>query len=499
MQKPTDAPEYISQAEWRALQTRMRIKRASIAVAAVGLGCVLGFFAIYGKRYALSRSQQALLDALDNASNCQVKTVVYSEQGKPLMTRDEIHNGSDWQINLWNGRVIFSHVNGTFTTYEPAEDIEFVQNSWYGSADYLKRIHYLLVAADPWKNGTRSFNELGQKGHLRRYVVRGADLRYLLDVDDRDRPVQITLERDGFNGWQRTEQSTVSYDTVPISDPKKRDTKVRDMTLADSTDAINSSQIAEIDLPDGALAIVKAVDAKPDGTVYFLVDGLTRDPEVTIRDSDGTPYGTIVQVVNPPNMDLAGAYYSVVGVPSDSRKPRWPLHISMILDPSKGERERYGCKIDQPTCQTLPEWLNYWEASDTPFFEDVEVADKLKGDYFSTLYRRQVEKGTPVVTWSPLDRSQGLRYELEAIDTYEASASPKVVEETSRFLGDAWFAVYRDLAAIEKQKSGRLKEDGKRALQMAEDQVQSGAYHGDNSQQIETAMDNEGLGYPVRL
>lgn len=487
----------MSYGEWTAMHKRLRYRR-TLTGFTIGLAIILAILVgVFHERFSLGRDHKALISAIDNLENYEVVTYALDRNGrKSGLLRDEIHEGRDWQLSLWGGKVVFSKIGSIFSTYEPGSNTLFRQGSWFGAADSLHRVRAALVGADPWQRGPSRFSELPRMGSVRRYLVLSDPERYEIEVDDQFRPLSVTLVRFTDDGWIPTEASHVSYEPRPRTYLGKPGMRTIDLTSTSPWDTLYTTVLTQLDLKKGFIMCVRRVEANPAGTVFIFADGLTPPTKISIMSSDGAHYLSTLMRVDPPDFDSADGYNVIMAARMDHTPVKWPLRLKIDVDDNVDKPlARFSETIDRPECDPIPFWFCGDSASDRPFFEYYRELDKLLGDYYSTVY---YSHGMRLNLDSPefkpggprnvADREKGLEFELASLDKYFQSAPNPNDAADAPYLAETWYAVYVDHREIDSQHMRLPKEEAIRALKLAADVVHRDDYRGPVSEKIAAAV-----------
>jgi hypothetical protein len=492
LQKPIDAPEYISQSEWH--HKRAKWRRRSTAFASACAVVILGIVGaqIFGERIALSRAENGILRALDNVGRYQVATFSLAPRGVKRPLRNEVHDGDDWQLSLWGGKVFFTKHGGDYTTFEPASNTEFLQASWFGSTDYVKRLRAALVVSDPWKNGPKFFREGADVNQRPIYQIQAGDVRYLVGVDDYGRVRHVDMQRFEDKIWRPFESSDFTYRKESIVDPRTSDTKVVDLTQPDARDALFSSALQTFSLTKNRIAFLRAVSVNRSGTVFLLLDGVRNSPNSTIISSDGATYATEMSPVVMSVDSHFAPYYAVYATRVDPKPAKWPLtfkvNVSSDIRTLKGSFE---IKIRGPNCTLVPEWFNSAQAADAPYFDCKRFVDKSLGDFYSRPHANQGGNAAQLAAQYSAyltARDRGMDFELASIDDYYHMNPPQDHETNPDFMAETWYAIYRDIREISKVARHPDKDQARRALQLADNAAHNDLYHGYNRLMIDAEL-----------
>jgi hypothetical protein len=497
LQKPTDAPEYVSHDEWLAKKARIRWRR-SVSGILIGFSIAAAILVgVFRERFTLARNEQALISSIDSLWLYQVHTIAIDRATKLMRPlREENHQGADFQISLWGGKILLTKNGGGYSTYESGSNLLFKQGSWYGSADCLHRVRSALVEADPWQKGQTRFSELPDVAGHRRYQVSFDDARYEVQVDDRSRPIWVTLFRFTDDGWAATEVSQVTYDNEPFVYPGRPGEQKMDLTGTDPWDHLFSEDVKQVDLGNGFVTRIRASAANPDGTVFLLADGLAAPATIKATSSDGSRYAASLVRINPPASETGGSYNAIMVARADSKPVHWPINLNIeIFNPNNHKLGNLKTTAPGPDCDPIPYWFCSAAASDQPFFDYYCRENKLLGDYYSTLYYKNGKPQTVAgpefngaYKWTSADRRKGLEYELASLDSYFQGPPAFNNPADDSYLGEAWFFVYLDRSAVERTRLGLPNDDALRALRLAQQAMHRNDYRGPVATKIAAAM-----------
>jgi len=458
-------------------------------------------FLIFGQRTLLLREQRALLNAFDKLPDYDVDTVAISPGGKTAPLRTEVHQGSNWQLSLWGGKVVFTKIGETYTTFESAANVEYRQNSWSGSTDYLKRLVSAIVESDPWQHGQRLLRRLPDVGDHERYLLNRGPARYTVEVDRNLRPISVALDRLGEAGWAPSEFSEFHYGDEDVEDPRKADTKTTDLTQPYVRDDLYATDLQTINIAPGRAAVLRAAVANDSGTVFFLVEGLPDWPVATVTASDNAVYNAIPIKLQPNDDGRFDPFYVVIAERIAPSQLKWPVHFVLSLTSKDlSFKSHFTSLVTGPGCGLIPDWFNWSQAGDLKYFDYMRLSDKLRGDYYShhDRYRGEIvpyltaRRRKSEVPTEP-EREKGLAYELAAIADFYHYSLPQTVTPDDDFLAEAWFAIYQDLVVVGDKAGPNGEQRAKQALQFAHAASRSDLGGMETHLDIRMAMDHEGM------
>lgn len=505
MSKPADAPEYVDSAEFEAKRLKsLLLKFAALVILLAAV--VFGAISLRHKMRSQAPEEVAmLLKALDRIGAYRVETDALGDNGIASPLREEIHDGENWQLSLWGGKVIFTKLGKSYTTFEAGPNIEYLQSYWTGSADFSSRMRAVISASDPTNFGDRFFTKLPDRDGGASYQVSSINARYVFEIDSNGQPVRVTMSKPAENGWTPSECSSLSYKSHEITDPRKPDTKIIDVTRIPYA---KERPLKSFKLSRSDHASLQRASANRSGTVFFLVSyGVL--PNATIASTNGAAYGLAAEP------DQGGRDSLIMAFRVDGKPAQWPLRIAVKMTCGKLPPLAFSNTLNEPDCDTIPEWCNWMAGSDQAYLDYPRCSAKVRGDYYSFLFHKGqiqssflngVPAGYRVITQ---DRKRGLVYELQAIRDYDflpparqPGAPPLQTAPDELFLASAWYAVYSDLKALDSSAGKPTSEQAKRALSLAHDANKSESYQeslrdksgADYQALITSSVESEGLG-----